>query len=214
MAFAGNNAGRVNQSKYWALFGVNMVAMALLLTGGVVAILGGSYPLGLLMIAAIFPVGIYWRVVMMRRCRDIGWPASLPWISFVLQMMASFNLQATAFTSRLTHGAAGAATGSPFFLVSALALGDFVFLIVIGCVGTKQGVDYADVFGDGPGTAQRTALRDGEPGQGGPDRFDEAIARALEARRRSEQVPGATQPSAPAPADFARPRPAFGRRVV
>src|SRR5690242_17741471 len=98
MAFEANRAGRVSQSRYWMMFGINMIAVLLLLMGGVVAIVGRMYPLGLLMIGAIFPLGIYWRVIMMRRCRDIGWPPSLPWISFGLQMMASFNLQATAVT--------------------------------------------------------------------------------------------------------------------
>ncbi len=212
MAFAGNKAGRVSQSRYWMLFGINMIAVALLLIGGIVAIVGRIYPLGLLMIGAIFPLGIYWRVIMMRRCRDIGWPASLPWIFFGLQMVASFNLQATAFTSRLTHGTAGATSGSAFLLVSALGLLDFVFTVVIGCVATKQSPDYADIFGDGPVAEQRSAPRDGASPQGGPDRFDDAIARALEAHRQREAARGVAQPAAAAPAPLARP--SFGRRVV
>jgi hypothetical protein len=204
MAFAGNNAGRVSQNRYWVLFGITMVTIPTLLIGGVVAMVGRSYLLGFLMIAAILPVGIYWRVTMMRRCRDIGWPASAPWIIFGLQMAVSFSLQSNLL---FNHGAAGA--GSAFLLVSLLALGDFAFSIVIGCVRTKQAVDYADVFGDGPGTSQRSGSR-----EGGPDRFDEAIARALEARRRSEPVGGAMQPSRPAPAHLARQSAGFGRRVV
>jgi uncharacterized membrane protein YhaH (DUF805 family) len=207
MAFAENVAGRVSQNRYWALFGIFMIAIPVLLIGGVVAIVQGSFLPGLLMIGAILPLGIYWRVIMMRRCRDIGWPASLPWIFFGLQMAASVNFQ-------LNHGAPGAAAHSALLLPSALALGEFIFAIVIGCVATKQAVDYADVFGDGPGTSQRTGSRDGEPRQGGPDRFDDAIARALEAHRQREAGGGATQPSAPAPAHLARPIPSFGRRAV
>lgn len=205
MAFPENNAGRVNQSRYWVLFGINMIAIPTLLIGGVVALIHGSFLLGLLMIAAILPVGIYWRVTMMRRCRDIGWPAAAPWIIFGLQMAASFSLQ-------LHHGAAVAAAGSAFLLVSALALVDFVFSIVIGCIGTKQAVDYEDIFGDGPGTAQRPGPRDADRRPGGPDRLDDAIARALEAHRRKEAVGSATQPSQPAPPHLARPSASFGRR--
>jgi uncharacterized membrane protein YhaH (DUF805 family) len=211
MAFAGNNAGRVNQSRYWTMFGVIMIAIIMLVAGGVVAVAQRSYLFGFLMIAAVLPLGIYWRVIMMRRCRDIGWPAFLPWLFFGLQMAASFNLQASTLLHS-SHGATVAAGGSGFVLASVLALGDFVFSVVIGCVATKQTVDYADVFGDGPGTLQRTGLRGAEARPGGPDRFDEAIARALEARRQREQAAGVTQAAAPTPAPPARP--SFGRRVA
>jgi uncharacterized membrane protein YhaH (DUF805 family) len=203
MAFAENKTGRVSQNRYWAMFGIVMVAIPVMLIGGVVAMMHGSYLSGLLMIAAISPVGIYWRVIMMRRCRDIGWPVSLPWIFFGLQMAASLNLQ-------FNHGAAGAAAHSALLLPALLALVDFVFSIVIGCVATKQAVDYAEVFGDGPATMQRPGSRDSEPRQGGGDRFDDAIARALEAHRQREAAAAAPQPSAPVPLA----RPSFGRRVV
>jgi uncharacterized membrane protein YhaH (DUF805 family) len=212
MAFAENKAGRVSQSRYWVMFGIMMVAIVLLLIGGVTAVLQRSFLIGLLMIVAIVPLGIYWRVIMMRRCRDIGWPAFLPWLFFGLQMAASFNLQFSIV--------AGAAARSAIALPSVLALCDFVFSIVIGCIATKQAVDYADIFGDGPGEVQRSGPGDAAPRQGGPDRFDDAIARALEAHRQkerargAEQVGGAAQPSGPAPAPFARPAASFGRRVV
>lgn len=206
MAFAGNNAGRVGQSRYWALFGITMITMALLLIGGGFAALQGSYGLGLLMIAAIAPVGIYWRVIMMRRCRDIGWPAAAPWITSAVQVAMTLSL-------RSSHGAVGTGVGSAFLLISLVGLADFAFTIVIGCIGTKQAVDYGAIFGDGPGAMQRTQPREGEPLRDGPDRFDDAIARALEAHRR-EAARGMTQPSHPVPAHLARRSAGFGRRAV
>jgi|GEM_PF-2895888 len=209
MAIAGNNAGRVGQSRYWALFGVTIVAMAVLLVGAGYAVLQRSYGLGLLMFSAIAPVGIYWRVIMMRRCRDIGWPAAAPWIISGLQIALTLSL-------RSSQGAVGAAAGSAFLLVSLVGLADFVFTIVIGCIATKQPVDYDAIFGDGPGTPHRPQPRDGEPQRsGGSDRFDDAIARALEAHRQREAAAGATQPAHPAaPAHLARRTASFGRRAV
>jgi uncharacterized membrane protein YhaH (DUF805 family) len=189
------------------MFGITMAVMVLLLAGGGFALLQGNWGLALLMVAAIAPLGIYWRVIMMRRCRDIGWPAATPWLISGVQVALSFSLPSS-------HGAVGAAAGSAFLLVSLVAFADFVFTIVIGCIRTKQAVDYAAVFGDGPGTFQRAEPRDGEALRGGPDRFDEAIARALEARQRGEGARGAPQPAHPAPALAARRSAGFGRRVV
>jgi uncharacterized membrane protein YhaH (DUF805 family) len=207
MAIAGNKAGRVGQSRYWTFFGIYIVAVTLLLIGGCLAVLEGSYGPGLVMIVAIAPVGIYWRVIMARRCRDIGWPAFAPWVIPAVQFALSSSL-------RLNYGAVGGAGGSAFLLVVLVALADLVFAIVIGCIGTKQAVDYAAVFGDGPGTLPRTQPRESVPLQGGTDRFDEAIARALEARRRNEAARGATQPSPPATAHPLRRNAGFGRRAV
>src|SRR6478752_3315858 len=91
MGFEVEGHGQVSQGKYWAFFGANMISIPVLLVGGLVALLHGSPGAGLLMIAAILPIGIYWRVIMMRRCRDIGWPAFLPWLSFGLQFVASYS---------------------------------------------------------------------------------------------------------------------------
>src|SRR3989337_692291 len=93
MGFPSDSSGRVSQGKYWALFGTYMIAVPVLLFGGLGAMVQGSIGLGLLLIIAIVPLGIYWRVIMMRRCRDIGWPAFLPWVVFGLQFASSFGLQ-------------------------------------------------------------------------------------------------------------------------
>ena len=208
MGFPRDEAGRVSQSKYWALFGAYMLAVPLLLVGGVVALSHSSIGVGLLMIAAIVPLGMYWRVVTMRRCRDIGWPTFLPWLSFGLQTLSSLSIR-HAVTS-------GAVPVLSLLLVPLLiAFTDFAFSIVIGCIRTKEGVDYEAIFGDGP-----EPFRDSRPAGAvpssyeGPDRFDEAIARALEAHRRGESILDPAPPPRAAPAMPGRPAGGFGRRVI
>jgi uncharacterized membrane protein YhaH (DUF805 family) len=213
MGFPADNSKRVSQGKYWALFGAYMVATVALLGGGVVAIVQGSIGLGLLMIVAIVPLGIYWRVIMMRRCRDIGWPAFLPWAIFGLQFVTSFLGQASFL---------GGTTPSLGLLMLPLLLGlaDFVFSIVIGCMGSKREFDYNAVFDDYRGEyrdePQRTRPASAAPavaGAGG-DRFDDAIARALEAHRRGESVLDARPAARPAPAMPARAPAGFGRKMA
>ena len=115
-----SSQGRVSQGRYWATFGVTMIGVPALLIGGIVAMAKGSFLLGLLMIATILPLGIYWRVTMMRRCRDIGWPAATPWVLFGVQMAMSFNMQ-------LHHGVGAAAAGSTLAAVWLLGTVDFAF---------------------------------------------------------------------------------------
>jgi uncharacterized membrane protein YhaH (DUF805 family) len=208
MGFPRDEAGRVSQSKYWALFGAYMLAVPVLLIGGIVSLASSGVGVGLLMIAAIVPLGMYWRVIMMRRCRDIGWPTFLPWLSFGLQSLSSLSIRHAVLS--------GAAPALSLLLVPLLiAFADFAFSIVIGCIRTKDSVDYEAVFGDGP-----EPFRDARPasaipaGYDAPDRFDAAIARALEAHRRGESILDPAPAARPAPAMPARPASGFGRRVI
>lgn len=211
MGFANNDSGRVSQSRYWATFAIYMVIVPLLLIGGFWALFQGNVALGMLMIVGILPLGIYWRVIMMRRCRDIGWPAFLPWVIFGLSFLASFSI-----TSDPTS-----ASVSSFFLVMAIALIDFAFSIVIGCIRSKQTPNYADVFDDGFPAPQRTrpAGTAQASGMSESDRFDDAIARALEAHRAQAGSAAPVQPSpaqrtAQPPAMPGRPTGGFGRRII
>src|SRR5690606_15014507 len=84
---------------------------------------------------------------------------------------------------------------SALTLPLSLAMVDFVFSIVIGCISAKpaESVDF---------DAMRESAMAGYASAGatGPDRFDDAIARALEARRRGESIldgpPRSAQPAA------------------
>ena len=212
MAFQRDEHGRVSQGKYWAMFGGYMVAVPVLLGGGVYTMLQGSIGFGLLMIAAIVPLGIYWRVIMMRRCRDIGWPAFLPWAIFGLQFVLSFTGQASML---------GGTTPSLSLLMLPLLLGlvDFAFSIVIGCKRSKSEFDYDAVFDDYRGAyreePQRTRPAGVVPaGAGTGDRYDDAIARALEAHRGGESALNARPAARPAPAMPARVPVGFGRKMV
>lgn len=221
MGFPRDDAKRVSQGQYWALFGAYMLAALILLVGGSVELARASLGLGLLMIAAIVPLGIYWRVVMMRRCRDIGWPAFLPWLLFGLEFAASFSITMSQLGAR--RGAAPDLSLAVLPLL--LGLADFAFSIVIGCIGSKHQMDYETVFGDGPGYVQRPRVfadvptgADVQTGAGDPDQFDEVIARALEAHRRGESLLGGVPRPAPAatssPSPAARAPGSFGRRVI
>lgn len=204
MAYPNDNPGRVGQSRYWFMFVANMVAVTVLLVGGLAMLFTGAYIVALLMLFAVIPVGIYWRVIMMRRCRDIGWPAFLPWLFFGLQFVVSFTVQLGSLTDPSNL--------SLLSLPLLLATADFVFSIVIGCIGTKQEPDHHGRYGVGndPRSA-RAGHGSGESDEAnGGDRFDDAIARALEKHRRGESVLDA----APRAAPTAPTRPTFGRRVV
>jgi uncharacterized membrane protein YhaH (DUF805 family) len=222
MGFAVERRGQVDQGTYWAFFGGTMILIPALLFGGAAAVLHGTFGTGLLMIAAILPVGIYWRVIMMRRCRDIGWPAFLPWLSFGLQFVASYSAMHSLQVMR--YGVPPSASMLSMPLVMAFA--DFAFSITIGCIRSKAVVDYAAVFGDapgsyGPGPSSQAARSPGSPllqpnsgGAEGRDRFDEAIARALEAHRRGESIIGSPPAPRPAQSDPPRRPGGFGRRIV
>jgi uncharacterized membrane protein YhaH (DUF805 family) len=224
MSFEVETAGRVSQGKYWAFFGANMILIPLLLIGGAVEIVRGSWGIGLLMIVAVVPLGISWREIMMRRCRDIGWPAFLPWLSFGMQFLVSFS--ATQSLGSLRHG--GAPSVSTLSLPLFMALADFAFSIVIGCIGTKAGFDYTGMLGDGRDPFQQPRGRHSaqsvrlvqssaqglDPGGDDEDRYDAAIARALEAHRRGDSAVAPPQPRASAPSRPLPPGGGFGRRLV
>jgi hypothetical protein len=195
------------------MFAIYTITAPVLLIGGLIAIFQGSIAGGFLMIAAVVPLGIYFRVIMMRRCRDIGWPPSLPWVLFVAQMVLPFAI-APDFSQppELTD---------PMALSVPLLLGfvDFVFSIVIGCIASKALPD-VDTGYDAPMRQQARAVYgmgggSASGGSGRGDRFDDAIARALDAQRRGESIlDDDLHSQRSAPAAPGRPAPSFGRRIV
>lgn len=232
MSFSVADPSRIGRSRYWTAFVINIAVIIALMIGMVTAAFGGHFAMAILLFLLIAPVGIYFRVIMMRRCRDIGWPAFLPWALFGAGILANLT--------RIGQGAEalrnpGAAT---FPLV--IGLIDFAFMIAIGCIaGRDRGGDYARHFLDDEddvplaarpamaaarqptdydadaASAQRALLSGREAEEAS---WDAAIARALEAR----EQPGAQQdvhrPVAPGlqrpMSDLQRPAGGFGRRVV
>jgi uncharacterized membrane protein YhaH (DUF805 family) len=214
VAYHSHAPGRIGQSAYWLRFCAYMVLVPVLLVFGVYQLFKGNFGTGVLAVLLIAPAGLYFRVVMMRRCRDIGWPAFLPWLSFGLQMAIGVFGQV-----RLVGG--GLPSASLLMLPLAASLADFVFSIVIGCIASKERDDYAAVFdfddrdirraaplaaSHRPHAQPRQAMADGPD----LDRFDAAIARALEAQRSGAD---SSSLAAAAPA-AARPAPSFGRKIV
>ena len=196
----GGENGRIGQSGYWTVFGINMVAVPLLLAGALWSLVNGSYGAALLMFLAIIPVGLYFRVIMMRRCRDIGWPAFLPWLLFGLQFMQTFfTLSGSLSAPKLGSDMIGARMVLPLVI----GMADFIFSIIIGCIKSAERRDYARIFGDGLPDSPTPSTAGGGPNY---DRFDEAVARAMAQHKQAESAAPETM-IVPA-----RPAGGFGRR--
>ena len=196
---------RVGRSRYWLLFLIYMVATIVLLVGAVGMLMEGSWIAAIGLVLIVIPIGIWFRIVMMRRCRDIGWPPALPWISMGISMFAGFT----------SFGSINAGDPTTMFAATGFSwlaqIADFVLVMVLGAVKGRARVDYREVFGDGP------VSRPSQAHSAGGD-ADDAIARALENYRRTgSAVP--QQSAVPArksrSAAPARPQPTgFGRKPV
>lgn len=205
--------GRVGQAQYWTIFGIYVVAVAGLVGFSFYSFAAGELSLGVTAILPLAPLGLYFRVIEMRRCRDIGWPSFLPWLLFVVPL---------AFALIAGLGGLGSGTGLAVTSLTVpllISLVDFAFSIVIGCIATKDpGEDYAQIFGSEPRPARPGNYQDPRPANApGYDRFDEAIARALEARHTSiaESAPALTlDPAAITPTAHARAVAGFGRKGI
>jgi uncharacterized membrane protein YhaH (DUF805 family) len=121
--------GRVGRTDYWIWFGLTIVTNLALLGFGIYEIVSGGILFGIMLLLLVFPLGIYFRVIMMRRCRDINWPAFLPWVLFGLGMVVNLFF---APRPSVTHQV----SITPFLLPLFISLLDFLFTIVIGCIPT------------------------------------------------------------------------------
>lgn len=214
-----------NQSQYWTQFVINVIAVVGLISFSIYSLLSGHWGMAILAFLLVVPVGIYFRVVMMRRCRDIGWPPFLPWLFFGGGILGNMG--------RITAGSAAALKSGALGLPLMIGLADFVFMIVIGCIASKR-QDYAAVFEDDPRPGGfQPATRRGEPARSlaynnmdsapraaippaeseQEARWDAAIANALATRQAADdQSVPQQRPLAPGPL-VGRPG-GFGRRVV
>jgi len=123
------HTGRVGQTDYWIWFVLNMVLTLACVGFGIYAVLTGNILVGIMLLLFVFPLGIYFRVVMMRRCRDINWPAFLPWallgLGFVVNLLFAPRPSMTQQVSI-----------APLIVPMIVSLLDFLFTIVIGCIPT------------------------------------------------------------------------------
>jgi uncharacterized membrane protein YhaH (DUF805 family) len=220
MSFPVQYPRRIGQSAYWSYFGMNLIIATGLFVGGIYAALSGALFTSLLCLLLTLPLSVYFRVIMMRRCRDIGWPSFLPWLLFGMAVLyglkGSWSLDlAHMFGPRL-----------------ALAMIDFVFQIVIGCIGSAavSSGDYGDydpsfypeytppASGSAFNSAQlRTAsARHEDAAESSSDeaaRWDAAIARRL-AQSGAETMSTAEKPPVAQPRSLPRSAGGFGRKLA
>ncbi|MFM9853378.1 MAG: hypothetical protein ACKVOJ_11320 [Sphingomonadaceae bacterium] len=207
MSTSRKHAKRVGQSAYWMYFIANFVLAPALLVGALVAVIYGSFGIAIFCILLLLPLTVNFRVIMMRRCRDIGWPVFLPWVSFGCSMvLGMINAGAVVGNPQDAFGAVMASSG----LSIVISLIDFVFMIVIGCIASKApDIDYVKIFGDDDRQPQaplpRVATARDDDG-GDQSRWDAAIA----ARLAALSDPGA--PAAVSAIPVAAPEPRFAVR--
>ncbi|MFC4292709.1 DUF805 domain-containing protein [Sphingorhabdus arenilitoris] len=144
MSFGVVQSGRVGIGQYWLSFIMCIGAIIALIAGAVAAIFTGSWGMSPILFLMIVSVSLYFRVIMMRRCRDIGWPAWLPWASFGLNILLSFS----------SFGAAirGNFVGSGIGIANYVVLLDLLLMIVIGILPSQQGMgpSYVPAPNSGP----------------------------------------------------------------
>lgn len=187
------HTGRVGQTDYWIWFALNIVLTLACVGFASYAVLTGNIFVGVMLFLFIFPIGIFFRVIMMRRCRDINWPAFLPWamlgLGFVVNLL---------FGPRPTIGYHMSAAA--LIIPMIVSLLDFLFVIVIGCIPTAtSSFNYETEY-------EKYAREYGVKENG----VAQPAARAV-AQPESRAV---AQPGAPRSAELARPVGGFGRKNV
>ncbi|MCJ2187567.1 hypothetical protein [Novosphingobium beihaiensis] len=216
MPLPADNRGKIGQGGYWRRFAVYMIGVPVLLVLGLVGIATREYAMGIALMLAILPLSIWFRFVMMGRCRDIGWPVWLPWTAQGLQILMLIMVLSSG---ALTKGPAALHTLSSGSLL--IGLLDFALTIALGCVGSKEAFDYDEIFGGDSlqrAAKARSAInyrtgnvpREFEAGAQREDRENAAIARALDTYRSGQTAAASQETSAPPPAG--RRATGFGRK--
>lgn len=239
MGFPNQDKARIGRPAYWTGFVVNFTLVVGLLVAAVALGMNGHFGPAILCFLAIVPAGLYFRVIMMRRCRAIGWPAFLPWLMFGLGLFANLT--------RLSQGVEGLRNPGLAVFPMLVGLADFALMIAIGCIAGRGQREVAQVFEpdeDAFATARPLAQRSVPRGFGTapaaprvPQDFeptpafraagyhtreqeeaswDAAIARALEARQRDAggEIHRPLAPPVQRTSGPRRPVAGFGRRVV
>ncbi|MFC4292710.1 hypothetical protein ACFOWX_09825 [Sphingorhabdus arenilitoris] len=86
MSIFGLSNTRISRTAYWmTLLACIMLQAVILFGAGVSAIIGPSQ-VAVVGMTAIIIFGLAFHIVMMLRCRDIGWPILLPWVSLAVSL--------------------------------------------------------------------------------------------------------------------------------
>lgn len=172
MSFQADDRGKIGQSSYWLHFGGYVLGAVLLIGLGAYQLVEHHYAAGILTILVVVPLGIYFRVIMMRRCRDIGWPVILPWL---LTIMSAFIGGFWGFLGAVSHNASMTA---PFTFGALSSFLDFVLVIVLGCMPSKTDYNFDSYNFDPRGLPQAPLPRDDEALFHAPPRMARPIASA------------------------------------
>ena len=201
MSFDVEDRSRIGRSTYWLYYVGTTVAFWAMTAWAVYQLLKlDTIPIvfGLIAPTALY---FYFRVIAMRRCRDIGWPAFLPWLIVGLIFVCSF---VAALKDGVRPEPSLETLDAPTVITALLGVTDFVFLIVIGCLGSAR--PDLDAFGEGP--LNRRQLPDNA--QGYVDVMGRTVAdrpaKPLPEAFGNDAEPVRTQPGPPPGG--------FGRRVV
>lgn len=145
MTYTVEDKSRVGRSTYWMYYiGITVTTWAMYAWAIYEVLKLETVPIVFGLIAPSI-LSIWFRVIAMRRCRDIGWPAFLPWLTIGLIVVCGIFSGVQA----VSHPASALTTMGVSTVISGLlGLADFVFLIVIGCLDSAGG--YPDVFGGAP----------------------------------------------------------------
>jgi uncharacterized membrane protein YhaH (DUF805 family) len=133
MSFHADDRGKIGQSSYWLHFGGYVLGMAVLMAVCLYQAITLHVVTAIVAFLAIIPLTIYFRVIMMRRCRDIGWPVILPWLPMIL---SGVNGAVWGFAGLKAHSFT---PGGPMSLNVLVGGFDFVLQIVLGCMASKPG---------------------------------------------------------------------------
>ena len=200
-----NDQSRVGRLTYWMYYvGIMVLTWAMYGWGIYEFVKLNLVPIVFGFIAPTI-LSIYFRIIAMRRCRDIGWPAYLPWLTISLLVACGVI---SGLQAGLHPGSSLGTIGVSVMLGGVLGLADFIFLIVIGCVG---GADTGDDSFEG-GHFDRQTLPSAPRGYvSGLDSY----ARNQRARPMPQAYDeGDTRFSAGNHSEQARPVGGFGRRSV
>jgi uncharacterized membrane protein YhaH (DUF805 family) len=207
MTHDAKDAGRIGRAGYWLYYvGITVLTLALYGWGLYEFISFHVFPIVFGFIAP-FILSLYLRVIAMRRCRDIGWSAFLPWLTMGLTMVwGAINGLQVGLHPASALGMAGAT----LVVGALLGLADFIFLIVIGFIAGADGGGRG-WGGDGPrGGMQRL---DAERPSTSRLAAMQNAALAQRAAMPAHPVPGFTPPRATSqPGPTPRTPTGFGRR--
>jgi uncharacterized membrane protein YhaH (DUF805 family) len=181
MSITYEGSARVGIGQYWMMFAGSLIVSVVAIAVAIFSFFSANYFLVLIAVLAMFASGIYLRVAEMRRCRDIGWPAQLPWAFFgILILLALVSFQG---------GMVSLASSGMSIMVS---LADLGFAILVGCIPSKewQAPNAADYRNHHSETAYAPESGDDDDRDA---RYDDAVARAVAAyKKETAQSPRAS----------------------